>query len=593
MTQPKADVEHGDNGATKGDSAHARHGLDIIAILLLIAVIASSWCYGQGVWNRTDWQTPLTYKGPYAVRDRSDILVYSGFIRAARDGHFAPFTAKFIPELGAPYDGNWNDWPYLEYVPLYLIGVLARGVGIFAALNIALLACNCLAGLAFYLVARYRKIDITWSFTAALAFGLTPFIFMHSPDHPMVAFCWHVPLLVLVLRWLTDEDGIALGSKRFWAGMSVAFIAGLLNPYYFSTFAQLVFLTAGAMFLRTRNKKHLWIAACLVGSTVVAFILINLNPWLNQIRVGPSQGAIVRQFQWLEIYALKALDLLIPPSNHQWAAFREIAQWRAGVALLHDEGSYLGIIGVAALVMLIAAAIRGAVHRGSGKIPAEALWVLWIFLYFSTGGLNAIVGTLGFTYLRAGCRLSVFILAIALLFSAEWLSRRQLQPAKGIALAVVCCLIILLDQVPIPPSPEEKAEIAQQVASDQKFVGDLENILPPGAMVFQLPVMDFPEAPLRTESSYDQLRPYLFTRQLRWSFGSMKGRPREQWQHDVEKLSLPESIAAIKNRGFSALYVSRVGYPDGARELEENLRTLGYTREIENSDRDLFCILLQ
>ena len=593
MTQPKAEVEHGDNGATKGDSVYARHGLDIIAIVLLVAVIASSWCYAQGMWHRADWQMPLTYKGPYAVRDRSDILVYSAFIRAARDGHFAPFAAKFIPELGAPYDGNWNDWPYLEYVPLYLIGVLARGVGIFAALNIALLVCNCLAGLAFYMVARYRKIDITWSFTAALAFGLAPFIFMHSPDHPMVALCWHVPLLVVVLLWLTDKDGIAAGSKRFWAAISVAFIAGLLNPYYFSTFCQLVLLTAGAMFLRTRNKKHLWIAGCLVGSTIAAFVLINLSPWLWQIRLGQNHGAVVRQFQWLEIYALKALDLFIPPSNHQWTVFRELSQWRAGVSLLHDEGSYVGIIGVVALVMLIAAAIRGALHRGSETVPVGAWWVLWIFLYFSTGGLNAIAGAFGFTYLRAGCRLSVFILAIALLFAAEWLSRRQLQPAKAIALAAVCCLIILLDQVPIPPSPEEKAEIVQQVSSDEKFVRDLENVLPPGAMVFQLPVMDFPEAPLRTESSYDQLRPYLFTRQLRWSFGSMKGRPREQWQHEVEKLSLPESMAAIKSRGFSALYVSRVGYPDGARELEENLRTLGYNREIENSDRDLFCILLQ
>jgi len=145
----------------------------------------------------------------------------------------------------------------------------------------------------------------------------------------------------------------------------------------------------------------------------------------------------------------------------------------------------------------------------------------------------------------------------------------------------------------MPPSPDEKAVIAQQVLDDEKFVRDMENILPPGAMIFQLPVMDFPEAPLRTESSYDHLRPYLFTRQLRFSFGSMKGRLREQWQHDIEKSSLPESIDEIKRRGFGALYVSRVGYPDGARELEENLRRLGYNREIESAERDLFCVLLQ
>jgi phosphoglycerol transferase len=233
------------------------------------------------------------------------------------------------------------------------------------------------------------------------------------------------------------------------------------------------------------------------------------------------------------------------------------------------------------------------VRGGPKPIPTAALWILWIFLYYSTGGLNAIVGAIGFTYLRAGCRLSIFIFVIALLFAAEWISRKRMRPIMTVGLAVICWLVILLDQVPKPPSAEEKNEIAQQVISDETFVRDLENALPAGAMVFQLPVMDFPESPMRTESSYDQLRPYLFTRQLRWSFGSMKGRPREQWQHDIEKLSLPESMAEIKKRGFRALYVSRVGYPDGARELEENLRLLGYDQEIENSDRDLFCFIFR
>ena len=310
MTQPRADVEHRGDGTTDTNPTRRRRWLDFIAVVLLIGIIASSWCYAQRVWDRASWQTPLTYKGPYAVRDRSDILIYSGFIRAARDGHFAPFAAKFIPELGAPFDGNWNDWPYLEYVPLYLIGILARGVGIFAALNIALISCNLLAGLAFYFVARCRKIDVAWSFTAALAFGLAPFIFMHSPDHPMVAFCWYVPLMVLVLTWIIDDAGIEFGSKRFWAAITIAFMVGLFNPYFFVTFCQLVLLTAGATFVRTRNKRQLGTALCLVAATITAFIVINLDPWWWQISLTRNHGAVVRQFQWLEIYALKALDLV-------------------------------------------------------------------------------------------------------------------------------------------------------------------------------------------------------------------------------------------------------------------------------------------
>ena len=566
---------------------------DITAIILLVALIAVCWCYANSMYAVADWNLPTTYDGPYAGRDKSDILVYSAFVRAARDGHFAPFHTKFVPELGAPYGANWNDWPYLEYVPLYLIGVLARVVGIFAALNVALILWHTLAGITFYFVARYHKIDILWSFAAALAFGLASFIFSESPDHPMVALCWHVPLFLVVWRWLSDPSGIKPGSKHFWFGMAVGFLAGLLNPYYFAVFCQIVLLTAAVMLIRTHKLNHLIAGLSFITATALGLVLINLSPWLYQIRSGRNQGAVVREFQWVEIYALKALDLFVPPLNHHWETFRNFAQWRAHVAILHDEGSYLGIVGTGALLLLLLSAIRAAISRNSLHLPAAAFQVLWIFLFFTTGGLNAIAAAAGFSYLRAGCRLSIVILAISLLYAADWLTRRRTRPQFSAVAAGVCCVIILFDQVPTPPSLEEKSAITRHITSDEKFVAEIESTFPEGAMVFQIPVMDFPESPLRTESSYDHLRPYLYTRHLRFSFGSMKGRPREQWQHDVEKLSLLDAVAEVKRRGFSALCVSRVGYPDGARELEQNLRLLGYNEEIQSAEGDLFCVRLQ
>ncbi|HEV2045353.1 MAG TPA: hypothetical protein VGQ95_02025 [Chthoniobacterales bacterium] len=565
---------------------------DIVAIVALVVITSASWCYANSMWSPAAWQLPTTYIGPYAGRDKSDILVYSAFIRAARDGHFAPFRSKFVPELGAPYQANWNDWPYLEYLPIYAIGVLARAVGIFAALNIALLSWHLLAGVTFYFVSRYRRVSPMWSFTGALAFGLASFIFSQSPDHPMVALCWHVPLFLVVWGWVSDESGVQLQSKHFWFGMAVGFLAGLQNPYYSAIFCQLIVLTTAAMFIRTRKSNHLISGLSFVAATAFAFVLINISPWLYSLRFGRNHDAVVRQFQWLEIYALKLLDLFVPPLTHHWEAFRNFAQWRTHVAILHDEGSYLGIIGTAALSILAVSAIHTVIKRHSLRVPAAALQVLWIFLFFTTGGLNAIVGAVGFTYLRAGCRLSIVILAISLLFAAEWLTRRVGQRLLPFLAAGLCSVVIVTDQVPAPPSAEEKELVARQISSDQKFVADMESVLQHGAMVFQLPVMDFPESPLRTESAYDQLRPYLYTRHLRFSFGSMKGRPREQWQHEVVNMSLPDAITELKRRGFSALCVSRIGYPDGAYELEQNLRALGYNEVIHSAEGDLFCVRL-
>jgi len=191
-----------------------------------------------------------------------------------------------------------------------------------------------------------------------------------------------------------------------------------------------------------------------------------------------------------------------------------LASGRAGVALLHDEGSYLGIIGALALVNVgCDRNPRSSASWFGDSFRREHCGFLWIFLYFSTGGLNAIAGAFGFTYLRSGCRLSVFILAIALLFAAEWLSRRQLQRGKSDCtrsgqLPHHFCWT----RWPIPPSTRrKKPRLPKQVSSDEKFVRDLEKYS--AARRDGLSVTSdgfFRRQPLRTESSYDQLRPLSF-----------------------------------------------------------------------------------
>jgi len=566
---------------------------DIIAAVTLCAVVSVEWCNANQMWTAAAWRLPTSYLGPYDGAPKSDVLLHLAFIRAARDGHFVPLRSKIVPELGAPYQASWNDWPITEELPIFGMGMLARGVGIFAALNVALLSCHLLAALSFYFVARYRRIDIIWSFAGALAFGLASFIFSESPDHVLVALCWHVPLFILVWDWVSSDRTLTFGSERFWCAVLIAMAAGLQMPYYAAIFIQLVLIGAFVTFIRVRRVPELLSALCVAAATAFAFALMNLDTWLDQFRFGSNPQALVRQYQWVEIYGLKLVDLIVPPLNHQWPLFRSFAAWRAHTQILHDEGSYFGIVGICALVLLTGMAVRALIERDATRVP-KAFWqVLWIFIYFATGGLNAVVALPGFRFLRTGCRFSIVILAISLLFAAEWLMRyRQRRFLSGVAIAV-CCFIIVLDQVPKSLSPNLRAMIAQQVLSDQKFVTDIEAALPQGAMVFQLPVMDFPESPLRTESAYDHLRPYLYTHHLHFSFGSVKGRSREEWQHEMEKMSLPDSIAEVKSRGFSALYVSRVGYPDGARDLQQNLQALGYRNIIQSSNDDLFCVLLQ
>src|ERR1700736_2710141 len=210
--------------------ARSKLWYDVVAVISLLCVITAGWCYANSIWNRASWDIPSVYIGPYRGAPKSDVLFHLALIRAARDGHFAPLCSKSVPELGAPYEAAWNDWPIVEELPICAMGLIARHFGIFAALNITLLSCHLLAGLTFYFVSRYQRVSIAWSFTAALAFGLCSYIFSESPDHVLVALCWHVPMFLMVWNCVSSESAIEPGSKRFWFGIFVAVLAGLQMP---------------------------------------------------------------------------------------------------------------------------------------------------------------------------------------------------------------------------------------------------------------------------------------------------------------------------------------------------------------------------
>ena len=85
----------------------------------------------------------------------------------------------------------------------------------------------------------------------------------------------------------------------------------------------------------------------------------------------------------------------------------------------------------------------------------------------------------------------------------------------------------------VPPYTES----ADLYGSDHDFVQALEAkvTLSPlatgtGAMIFQLPFVEFPESPtVNGVADADQLKLYLSSTTLRWSAGGIRGRPQSDW----------------------------------------------------------------
>jgi hypothetical protein len=122
----------------------------------------------------------------------------------------------------------------------------------------------------------------------------------------------------------------------------------------------------------------------------------------------------------------------------------------------------------------------------------------------------------------------------------------------------------------------------------------MEDNLPHGSMVFQMPVMSFPEAPpIQELSGYEQLRPYFVTKTLRFSFGSVRGRNREAWQWEVEKMPVPEMVSALERYGFGAIYINRRGYADHGADLLKQLAADGRAQTFEDDIHEQVCVVLK
>ena len=112
-------------------------------------------------------------------------------------------------------------------------------------------------------------------------------------------------------------------------------------------------------------------------------------------------------------------------------------------------------------------------------------------------------------------------------------------------------------------------------------------------MIFQVPVMNFIDAdPINDCQPYEHVRPYLWTKTLRFSFGSVQGRPREAWQTLVMNLPIEQMVPQLEQFGFGAIYFNRKAYKDHAEAAIKDLARLGKTQLIEDDAHELVCVQL-
>jgi phosphoglycerol transferase len=481
---------------------------------------------------------------------------------------------------GFPFGSSFLDYPGSDsasFLILKLLGLLTGSSA--AAVNLYFLIGFPVNFLAAFYVLRSISVGRAVGFAAAILFAFAPFHFLRLPH---LFYTWYFVVPVYFFIGLQ----IALGgpqldfAKASWPRRTVCTLGFLvLSSFgvYFTAFGMVVIAAASAVAMFNRKFDSVrFIAAPAIFFLAVGTAL-NIAPnVINEHRHGHNPEVAARNPVESEIYATKPIQLILPRPGHRSAYLSAMSDRYNSTTPLVNENSTaaLGMFGTIGLIILLLAALKGmAGARTEPRISVLASASVVLIGFMVVGGLGSLFAHLISPSIRGWNRASIFlsfstIAAFALVAQAlnDSVSRRLgMQFASTIALLMLT--LGLWDQT-APVCSSCRAETEQAYTQDRTFIDQMERALPPGAAVYQLPYMTFPESPpINNLQSYDLAVGFIHSQNLKWSFGGIRGRQGDLFFRNLATLPVPEQLEIVKNMGFNAVYIDTRGYPDGGSEV--------------------------
>jgi hypothetical protein len=130
--------------------------------------------------------------------------------------------------------------------------------------------------------------------------------------------------------------------------------------------------------------------------------------------------------------------------------------------------------------------------------------------------------------------------------------------------------------------------------SDADFINSIENIMPQGAMIYQLPFHRFPEShPKNDMGDYRLIIGCQLSKNLKWSYAAMRGRYADYWHQKIDSFPLASKLKILSLVGFEGIYIDRRAYTFNEinnleRSLSEILDTnCSYSRDEKLSFFDM------
>jgi phosphoglycerol transferase len=424
--------------------------------------------------------------------------------------------------------------------------------------------------------------------------------------HPFHSSYWVVPLAsLLVLAVLLDRQlfvrrpgahgPLAWASRTTLLTLGACVLIGSAGSIYYSLFAVALVVLAGLLAAIRRHWRRPLGTAGVIAGVLLAVVVLNLAPTiLYDVANGENDSVAERTPDESERYSLSLFGLLAPAEGHRIGPFDDLRDDYVETSAFENAAvPGLGVVGALGFIWLMVFALASALRPGRWVARSELHGAasaagLTAFLIGTTGGFSLLFAHLVSPQLRVWVRLEVFIAFFALVAVGallDWALRSPRVARHGsVAAGAILSAVLLLgffDQTNyVPAYDQTRAEWE----SDAAIVSAIESELGPDAAVFQLPYVPFPEwYPSGGTVSFDPLRPYLHSSNVRWSYGSMFGRP-EDWQPGLVDEQVDPALARISAAGFDGVLVDRYAYPDDAAKLEAAIAKAAATDPVVSPD---------
>ncbi len=442
-----------------------------------------------------------------------------------------------------------------------------------------------------YWVLRTQSITRLFSLVAATLFAFAPFHFLRL-GHLYYTWYFSIPIFIWYGTRISQATTAVWQGKWFTArrlghALTLLLISSL-GVYY--AFFGCIVIGLSAIFdsLKLHSIRPLQHAA-ITGAIVAGAVFANLAPNLAfYIEHGRNDAVATRTPSESELYGLKIAQLLLPQRAHRSSYLREITTHYSNTFPLVNENSVssLGIVASIGFLLLLGISLSSS-RDLNARFPTLRLYAFLttsLVLIATIGGFSALFAQFASDLIRAWSRISIYIaflsisvIAYALDYLRKW--------STNVAILLSAALIVLglWDQT----SPTAKSYLRneqQSYLSDKTYVAQIEGATTPDAAIYQLPYMRFPESgPLEKLTDYDLAKPYLHSKNLHWSFGTIADREGDAFFYALSQESIEVQLEVVRYLGFAGLYLNRGGYADNGLAIEEQIRKIIHSQPLLNS----------